>query len=54
MLGKKLSNNIDNTMMFVGMPFPILILVLGLVVYSTYAIPCSLGVLCFCIGFHIK
>jgi len=53
-LEKTFSNKIDNIMLFVGMPFPIEILVMGLVVYSTHVIPCSLGVICFCIGFHIK
>jgi hypothetical protein len=38
----------------IAMFAPILSLVLGSFIYSTHAIPCSLGVLYFCIGFHKK
>ncbi len=54
MLEKTLLNKIDNIMLFVGMPFPTQILVLGSIVYFIHVIPCSLGIICFCIGFHIK
>jgi hypothetical protein len=54
MLEKTLSNKVDIIMLLVGMPSPIQILVLGLIVYSTHAIPCYLGVICFYISFHIK
>jgi hypothetical protein len=41
-------------MLFIGMPPIILSLVMGSAINSTHAIPCFLGVFCFCLGFHIK
>jgi hypothetical protein len=49
-----LSHKSDSIMLYVGMPPVILSLVLWLVVNSTHAISCSLGVFYFYLGSQIK